>query len=154
MQWARQNFDMLKEKGTWSAPTDEEERIIALEAEVRKMKKRLKDKTNTATRTPVKDKEKDTSRRKEKPKWSETEPKEPKKKVMWNGKDWNWCGSTTGGKCESFVRHPPFKCKGIKKSEGKSAKKPRIKVEAAEVESDNDRHSNNNTDEDDGYESH
>jgi len=158
MLWARQKFDLLKEKGTWNAPTDEEEKIIALETQVRKMEKRLKDKTNTATRTPVKDKERDTSRRKEKPKWFETEPKEPKKKVMWNGKEWNWCGSATGGKCESFVRHPPSKCKGIKKrkseGEGESAKNPRIRVEAAEVESDNARHSNNNTDDDDGYESH
>ena len=32
MQWERQKFDLLKEKGVWNAPSEEEEKLIALRA--------------------------------------------------------------------------------------------------------------------------
>ena len=42
MLWARQKYDLLKDKGTWNAPTPEEEKIIALTAQVNKMSEKLK----------------------------------------------------------------------------------------------------------------
>lgn len=47
MLWARQKYDLLREKGTWNVPTEEEEKIIALEAQLKKIEKQMKSgKTN------------------------------------------------------------------------------------------------------------
>ena len=90
---------------------------------------------------------------KEKPHWFSTEPKDPKKKVMWNKKGWNWCGTATGGKCEAFVRHQLSKYKGIKKRkiEGSNNKNAKLRMETAEVESDADNEKEDVDADDDGY---
>ena len=43
MLWARQKFDLLKEKGVWNAPSEEEEKLVALRAEVAVIKKKFQD---------------------------------------------------------------------------------------------------------------
>ena len=42
MLWARQKYNLLRDKGTWNASTPEEEKIIALIAQVNKMLEKLK----------------------------------------------------------------------------------------------------------------
>lgn len=52
---------------------------------------------------------------------AESELKKPR---HWNGKDWWWCSSKTGGKCNGHYRvHKPSQCKGI--TQKKSADKKR-----------------------------
>ena len=51
MLWTRQKYDILKEKGTWNAPTEEEEKIISLEAQVRKMENKFKSKKKPAEKS-------------------------------------------------------------------------------------------------------
>ena len=162
MLWARQKYDLLKEKGTWNAPTEDEEKIIALEAQVKKMEKQLqRGKTNsgnkhTSSTSNSRGKRGDDNgklnRRKEKPDWFTKEPKDPLKKITWNGKEWNWCGKSTGGKCESYVRHLPKECKGIKRrgNDTDPARKVKIKVESAELE-EQSHESDQDTEDDDGY---
>ena len=43
MLWARQKFDLLKDKGVWNAPSEEEEKLVALQAEVAVIKKKFQD---------------------------------------------------------------------------------------------------------------
>ena len=43
MLWARQKFDLLKEKGVWNALSEEEEKLIAMRAEVAVIKKKFQD---------------------------------------------------------------------------------------------------------------
>ena len=40
---SRQNFDLLKEKGVWNAPSEEEEKLISLRAEVAVIKEKFQD---------------------------------------------------------------------------------------------------------------
>ena len=35
-----------------------------------------------------------------------------KKKAMYKGHEWYWCGADTGGKCEKWRAHKPKECKG------------------------------------------
>ena len=141
MLWARQKYDLLKDKGVWNAPTPEEEKIIALTAQVNKMSEKLK------ARGPKREsnqlKSRSTSKElKPKPEWFDREPDDPTKPIEWNGKKWHWCGSKTGGKCESFVRHKPEECRGRKRrSKDKNPREKKARVEEtmaqeATVESD------------------
>ena len=43
MQWERQKFDLLKEKGVRNVPSEEEEKLISLRAEVAVIKKKFQD---------------------------------------------------------------------------------------------------------------
>ncbi len=138
MLWARNKYDLLLDKGTWNAPTAEEEKIIALQTQVKEMAKKLQNKQGNnskpkSTQASSSKTEKKTSKRKEKPSWFSEQPKDTSKTVKWNNRDWNWCGSATGGHCEAFVIHKPSECKGIKKRKGTTStpkpKKPKLKVE-------------------------
>jgi len=83
MLWTRKKYDILKKKGTWNAPTEEEEKIISLEAQVRKMEnkfKSIKKPTEKSSKSPHK--EYDIQTMKKKPHWFFTKTKDPKKKVM------------------------------------------------------------------------
>ena len=40
MQLANNKFRLMKERGTWDTPLNEEEKILALQAEVEKLKRR------------------------------------------------------------------------------------------------------------------
>ncbi len=119
MLWARQKYDLLRDKGTWNAPTPEEEKIIALTAQVNKMSEKLRArKPSDNGGKQIKDKNRDL---KPKPEWFEKEPEDPSKSITWNNKMWHWCGAKTGGKCESYVRHKPEDCRGRKRRTGRSS---------------------------------
>ena len=131
MLWARQKYDLLKDKGTWNAPTPEEEKIIALTAQVNKMSEKLK------ASMPKKKEKSETSagrskKLKPKPEWFTKEPVDPTKPINWNGKEWLWCGTKTGGKCESYVRHKPEECRGRKRvREGQHTREKKARADEA-----------------------
>ena len=151
MLWARQKYDLLMEKGLWNAPTEDEEKILALTAQVKQMEKRFSSKGKAkGNQQPIQKRER--TPKKEKPTWFAVQPADTKKKVKWNKKEWNWCGKATGGKCEAFTIHYPSACKGLTPN-AKSQKKTKyknvqIKAEEGIIEEPTDRNGN-----DDGFES-
>jgi len=142
MLWARNKYDLLLDKGLWNAPTEEEEKILALSAKIKQMENRWKkggekshDKKspteNSTTNSPPIKRERE--KKKELPDWFATQPKDVNKPITWNKKEWHWCGKATGGKCEKFTRHKPNQCRGIKPNT-KKIKAPKIKVEQSIVD--------------------
>lgn len=112
-------FKTLKQKEQWMAPTPAEERIMALEAQVKETKakdkkRRAKAKEKEQARSiPSKRSTPTTSARTPPPFLDET-PDEGKEKESrpWNGKDWWYCHETTGGQCPGKWRtHKPAKCR-------------------------------------------
>lgn len=102
----------------WNVPSDQEKKIIALEAKVRDLKKSSKagkgkggHKGNHGSKDkPGKGNNKNPFPGKEKT----TPPSgDLSKPVMRNGKNWYWCSKETGGKCSGIWRmHKPSDCRG------------------------------------------
>jgi hypothetical protein len=122
MNLTKNKFTLLKEAGRYNMPSAEEEKILALQAELKQASKQWKkksDKTETKKKVEWKDKDKDkgtgTKKKADKPGWMAEKPKEEnlRKSKSWNNKDWYWCSSDTGGKCEGHWRvHKPSECEG------------------------------------------
>jgi hypothetical protein len=119
MDQANSKYKLMKENATWNAPTDHEEKILALMSEVRNLKKSKK----REKETPYKKEHKSGSKqypkegRKavEKPSWftKEPSPEDIAKPKEWNGKTWYYCSPKTGGKCAGAYRiHKPSQCEG------------------------------------------
>ena len=123
MQLALQKYKVLKESGKWNAPTEEQSKIIALQAEVNKLK--FKSTSNKNDKKGQYDKSQANSsknksgnqggngknangNKKAPPDWMITKPKEgePHKKTM-NGKEYHWCPNH-----QAWTRHKPEECKG------------------------------------------
>ena len=115
MQLAANKFKSRKVKKLWMAPSAEEEKILALQAQIKHLKRNRgaapKNKQGYKGKNP-KGKRDDKSK---KPEWMATAPKKedlhkPKK---WNERNWYYCGTETGGKCGGVWRcHLPTKCEG------------------------------------------
>ena len=90
MLLAANKFKTKKQEGEWNAPSDEQEQIIALQAEVEKLRQSKANKSSATTRSDGKDKsnkssQATTSKTKwRKPAWTKITPKEgePHKKVV------------------------------------------------------------------------
>jgi len=149
MLWARNKYDLLRDKGMWNAPTEQEEKIIALQAQVKEMAKKLSDKKSKHTSNSTKSSsktdssvagKKKRSKRPEKPAWFTEKPNDVHKKRTWNNREWNWCGIATGGSCESYVIHTPQDCKGLKRTSNapkeRTHKKPKVKANEALTSTD------------------
>jgi hypothetical protein len=130
MTLAESKYKILVDKGTWQALSPEQQKIVALEAEMKGLKKK--------TRQPAKARGGDRTRGKgggseagkvgKKPTWlwKHEKPKssEAKKPRKWNGTEYWWCDPATGGKCDGKWRvHKPAQCKGYKKREKDSTQK-------------------------------
>lgn len=110
MHLAQQKYKILVNKGAWKKPTEDQQKIAVLQAELSKFKKKGKSKPNN-------DKEKKKKVLTD-PEWlanhtppDASEMKQPKK---WKDKDFYWCSKKTGGKCNGkWRRHKPSECKGI-----------------------------------------
>ena len=110
MKNAAEKYKTLLQKGLWNAPDANEEKILALQAEINKMKKSnqksgKKSSKKTSLKTP----------KKERPSWFNSRPKEAEltKPRKWDGKTWHYCHPDTGGKCDGKYRvHHPTECKG------------------------------------------
>ena len=109
MIWAKIKYDIIQEEGKWNAPTDEEQKILALQTKISQMEKRH----------PIRNTNKNTfqSKRtlppyKNKPEWFKTEPKmeDKHKSRTWYGHQYFWCGESTGGKCNRWRQHKPHMC--------------------------------------------
>ena len=61
MKLANNKFKLLKERGTWNAPSEEEEKILALQVEINNLKKKATEKYSLRS-----SKEKSRPRRQEK----------------------------------------------------------------------------------------
>lgn len=106
------------EMGEWMATTEEEEKIIALEAQVQNLKKSVSEvKKKKTAQNDGKEKPKKDRKKNEKPAWMLVPPKsnESNKKHV-NKKDYWWCPNH-----KSWVRHHPNECKGqgVKPDKGK-----------------------------------
>ena len=121
MQLADTKFRVLKERGLWNTPSDEEEKILALQAEIANQNKeisKLKKGKSTQNRNRKRETtapDKSQNRRGEKPGWMKIRPKDDAlhKPRIWNKKQWWFCHPDTGGKCDGeYRRHKPSECEG------------------------------------------
>ena len=127
MQLADNKFRLMKEKGIWNAPSEEEEKILALQAEVQQLKRAgSRTKREPANKSGAKlknrrgaSKDKSASNPNAKPDWMLTKPlaKNIAKSREWKGRKWWWCGKESGGKCEpaQWRAHNPKDCRGTMK---------------------------------------
>jgi len=98
-----------KTKNEWNAPSEQEEKILALETKLNQLKRGS---PNGKTKEPKKKKRKE---RKPLPDWMTKKPaqadiNDPK---TVKDKQCHWCSTETGGKCEgAWRRHKPSECKG------------------------------------------
>jgi hypothetical protein len=106
MLLAQNKFKTKKQDNEWNAPSEEQEQIIALRAQVEKLQKyKSKSKDETPKVTNAKNNKKKSYR---KAKWMLLAPKEggSHDKTV-NGKEYHWCP-----KHEAWVRHLPSNCEG------------------------------------------
>lgn len=126
MKNAADKYKTLLQKGKWNAPDANEAKIMALQAEIRKLKDKKKG-TNSKKDKESKGKKKDDER----PQWFSKRPAKEKlhKPKEWKGRKWYFCHPDTGGKCDGIWRqHLPSDCKGkgykvVKSSEQTKAKR-------------------------------
>lgn len=130
MALALTKYQVLVQTKKWNAPTAEEEKLIALRAELNSKVKKLQQKRKRGNEdqdglninTPTNDKGPKQKRKKgKKPEWMLEPPKEgaASQKTV-NGKLYHWCK-----KHKAWVRHLPSECEGkgyIPKSLPKKAK--------------------------------
>ena len=107
-----QKYRTLVQAGKWNAPDEKMEKIIALEATIKKLQKATKPKTEKkSTEKPKKDKKKGKGKadKGRKPEWMLVKPKEneSKKKTV-DDKVYHWCATHN-----SWTRHSPSECKGL-----------------------------------------
>jgi hypothetical protein len=137
MLLAAQKYRTLLQAGKWNAPDEKMQKIIALEATIKKLQKGSKpskDKKPNAEKNKKGNKEKEEKSKTLKPDWMMVKPKEgePKKKTV-DGKEYHWCPNH-----ESWTRHSPEECKGKgagannKPQKGKKGKpKPKLSISRA-----------------------
>jgi hypothetical protein len=116
MEQADNKFKLLSINHKWNAPTQEEEKILALEARVKKLTNQGQKQGRTAKSKDSKSKKSPRSgATAEQPSWFNKEPAtaDLHKPKVWKGKDWYWCSPKTGGKCTGqHRRHKPSVCEG------------------------------------------
>jgi hypothetical protein len=113
-------FKTLVQKGQWNAPTPEEEKILALETQVKTMaKNHKKSGVKPKPDTSGGDRQKNPKQSGEaRPNWlkhnrppHQSEMSKPK---MWKEFPYHWCCKETGGNCSgNWRRHQPSKCEGL-----------------------------------------
>ena len=124
MERAQHKFKILKTRKEWEAPSPEDEKLLALESTVTKLKSELKDqkkkspkKSNDGGAKFGKYKGKGGDGKgldKGRPKWFRQKPtqEEMHKSKFWNKAEWHYCSPETGGKCSGKWRiHKPKDCK-------------------------------------------
>ena len=116
MVLAENKYKNLKIMGKWNAPTAEQEELIALKAEISKLRKAAKSSNKNPGKRAGGKKEGGNKKKPKKPEWllNHTKPADDKihKVREWGGLDWHWCHPLTGGCCEGkWRRHMPSECK-------------------------------------------
>jgi hypothetical protein len=115
-------YKLLKEGGLWNAPSEQEEKILALQAEIKNLRKAKKHKGKPFVKKPFKKKGSFEQKKHvtptaplEKPSLFFKEPKEDelRKPKTWKDKLWYCSGPNIGGKCDGqYRRHKPADCEG------------------------------------------
>jgi hypothetical protein len=106
MLLAQNKYNTKKQDGEWNAPSTEQEELIALRAELKKLKVTKANKHEVPPKDNTSDKQR--SRKPRKPSWMYIPPSQGEKHTKTvNKKEWHWCP-----KHECWVRHSPDKCKG------------------------------------------
>ena len=109
MQLAANKYKVLVDEGMWNAPTPEQEKIIALEASIKKLSKAQSVKSAPKKEIPTEPKDPNQKKgRSPKPAWMLIPPKagEPTKKKV-NEKWYHWCKNH-----KAWTRHTPAACEG------------------------------------------
>ena len=113
MDKAENKFKILVNENSWDTSLSDKNELMALRAELEKLKKAKKKPSQKTTKKSTK-KRVDISRK----------PKDIHKPVIIDGKPWYWCSPETGGKCSGALRrHKPQDCKGMAKNSTKSKKR-------------------------------
>jgi hypothetical protein len=119
MEQADNKYKLLKEGGTWNTPSEHEEKILALQAEIKNLKKAKKEGGKRFLKKTFEkknyNKKKSPTTEKEKPSWFFKEPKgdEFRKPKIWKDKSWYYCSPKTGGKCDGqYHCHKAADCEG------------------------------------------
>ena len=120
LQLALNKYRTSVEGGKWNAPTEADEKIIALEAQLKKLggtKVAGKNQPKRKSQGNNRPNKKQARPRNDRPAWMFVAPKqgEPEEKIV-DKKDYHWCT-----KHEAWGRHLPNKCegKGLNKPGGK-----------------------------------
>ena len=124
MQRASDKYKSLKQAGKWNAPSEEEEKIIALEAKIRSLQKSRNHKTRDKSKGKRTNDQKKNNKKSFLPTWHKKPPKpeEMKKPREHNNKKWYWCCPETGGKCNGIWRtHKPEDCRGMMRKDDKKS---------------------------------
>ena len=134
MDRAENKFRSLKKENAWSVKEDDDQKILALEAKVRKLEKanralsnkKGKGKVPTKTKkSPAKSKQLDINRK----------PKDITKPITFKGKKFWWCSAETGGKCPGALRrHKPSDCRGASYLRDKNEERKKLVAEEAVVD--------------------
>lgn len=138
MTLADNKFKNLKQKEIWNAPSPEEEKLLALEAEMKTLKaaakKQKKQKSSSDTKGNETTQEDKGKKKKPKPQWmvNNERPKDAELNLprSWNGRKWYFCCPETRGKCDGQWRaHLPSACKGLARAKGDPKRKQRPEQE-------------------------
>lgn len=135
MSNASDKYKTLLQKGQWNAPDENEAKIIALQAQLKKIK-RDRSKAGNKSDKP------DRKTAAKKPEWFDKRPKKSDltKPREWKGKMWYYCHPDTGGKCDGKHRiHHPSKCQGNKYKFKKNDDKPTPNKKREGKEKSNDK---------------
>ena len=126
MERAANKYKIMKTKKVWEAPSAEQEKLIALQADLTSINKKYESKKEKLERLKKRKNDKksdgEKSQKKGKTKKSAWFFKRPKdadlhKPKEWNGFTWHFCSPETGGKCDGVYRiHKPSECKSKKKA--------------------------------------
>jgi hypothetical protein len=138
MVLAADKYKNMKKRGEWNAPTADDGRILALKTEIKALKKKIEVKRQKKNADPVTVKPDtkagsppgaETREKLVKPEWllNHVHPSgDVKKPRKWNGVEYFWCSSETGGKCkDKWRQHKPSDCdpEAFKKRFRKNKKK-------------------------------
>ena len=112
MEWALNKYKTRQENMTWCQKSDEEETIIALQAQVQSLITKQKTKKASSKSTGSNEKKKAAANKAKgdyRAPWMKEAPKEgePTTKEV-EGKEWHWCPTH-----EAWVRHKAEECRGL-----------------------------------------
>ena len=109
MEWALNKFKSRKEANIWCQKTNEEETIIALQAQVQTLLKGAANHNSGTGTTDHKKTKKSKKDKENKPAWMKIPPADGESQTKQaEGKEWHWCPTHA-----AWVRHLPAECKGI-----------------------------------------
>lgn len=116
MQQADAKYKTLVQDQKWNAPSAQEEKIIALQLQIKNLQSKAKGKEGVPKKGPggMQKKKHFKDKSKGKQPWMTIRPKDEEllKPKYHKNKAWWWCSPETGGKCTGHYRvHKPSECK-------------------------------------------